>query len=314
MKKITTKEAAELLRSRNNFLILTHLRPDGDTLGSAGALCAALRRAGKTAYVLENPETTEKYRFCTDDFVSPSDYEPDFVVSVDIAASNLIPGNAAKYARRIGLSIDHHVTREDFSEYLCCDHTRAACGELVYETIKELLGSVTPGEADLLYTAVSTDTGCFVYGNTNEACLRCAAELVGAGANSPELNRKLFRMKSFARLRLESDIIAGLRLFHGGKVVLAVVTADMVQDENDADDIAAIAGQVDGSVASFTLRELSDGRAKISARSNPNYLDCAAFCAQFGGGGHVAASGATFECGLDEALAIITEKLEKLKI
>ena len=116
---MTIQETAALLQTMDRVLLLTHVRPDGDTIGSAAALCRALRDLGKTAYLLPNPGITETYACYAAPYWAEEGFEPDFVVSVDIAALGLLPENAKKYASRIDLAIDHHPSNEGFAKENC---------------------------------------------------------------------------------------------------------------------------------------------------------------------------------------------------
>ena len=111
---LTVDQAAALLRRLDRVLILTHVRPDGDTVGCAAALCAALRALGKTAYLLDNPELTETTTPYFAPYTAPADFVPDYVVSTDVATTALLPENALPYAGRIDLAIDHHPSFERF--------------------------------------------------------------------------------------------------------------------------------------------------------------------------------------------------------
>ena len=133
------------------------------------------------------------------------------MVSVDIAARGLFPENARCYLERVDLAIDHHPSQEFFARETCLDAGRAACGELIYD-IAGLLGPVTREMAVPLYVAVSTDTGCFVYGNTTADTHRTAAALMETGIPAAELNKRHFRTKTLKRLRIESRIVEGMEL------------------------------------------------------------------------------------------------------
>ena len=130
---MTTRETAALLREQDQILILTHRRPDGDTIGCAVALCEALRIQGKTAYILPNPDLTELYRPYAAPYWAPEGFVPGFVVSVDLAAKGLFFPAAEAYFDRVDLAIDHHPSYEGFGKKACVDPSRAACGEIVYE-------------------------------------------------------------------------------------------------------------------------------------------------------------------------------------
>ena len=182
------------------------------------------------------------------------------------------------------------------------------------ELVKALCGSVAKNEATLLYIAVSTDTGCFQYSNTNARTLEAAAELLKRGANNAEVNQKFFRKISPARMKLEGMIFSGMSFHRDGKVTVATVTREMMAragaTEDDCDDLAGLAGKAEGSVVSITIREQEDGSSKISVRSSPE-VSSSDICAVFGGGGHAMAAGCTIPCAPEKAkrmlLAVVDE-------
>lgn len=305
---MTYRECAALLKGADNILVVTHLRPDGDTLGSAAALCSALRRMNKNARMFPNAEITEKYRGYVEDYLA-GDFAPEYTVAVDVAEERMLPQD---FSGHIDLCIDHHPTNPRYADELLLRADKASCGEAVLEVIKELCGFVTPEEASLLYMAVSTDCGGFRYANVTTDTFAAASELAAAGAQVQELNFKLFREASKARVRLEGEINSHLGFYYGDRLVIAPVTLDMMQscgaDENDCDDIAGIPGRVEGCIVSVVIRELEPGKCKASLRSHPGF-DCSAIAARFGGGGHKLASGCTvkmtpaeLECALVEAI------------
>ena len=162
MNSLTVHQAAERLRDFDNVLLLTHLRPDGDTVGSAAGLCAGLRALGKTAYLLPNPELTDTAAPYFRPYAAWAGFQPDRVGSVDIATTDLFPENAKPYADRVDLAIDHHPSQEFFAKATCLDSKRAACGQLVLEIVKQF-ADLTPEMGEALYVAVATDCGCFQY-------------------------------------------------------------------------------------------------------------------------------------------------------
>ena len=311
---MTIQETAALLQTMDRVLLLTHVRPDGDTIGSAAALCRALRDLGKTAYLLPNPGITETYESYAAPYWAEEGFTPDFVVAVDIAALSLLPENAKKYASCIDLAIDHHPSNEGFAKESCVLAEMAACGEIIYE----IAGLMTPMTAEIalpLYVAVSTDTGCFQYANTNAATLRAAARLLELGADNRKISMDFFRKISRARMALVGQIYSGMRFFRGGQVAIAVVTRALIDSvhatEDDCDDIAGLPGRAEGVVVSVTIRELLDGRSKISVRSNPE-VDACAICAVYGGGGHKMASGCTLDCGTETAVEKILAAIDQV--
>ena len=309
---MTYLEAAEFLKSYDNYLLLTHKRPDGDTIGSAVGLCELLRTMGKTAWLLPSLDATKMFQDYLQGHQAPPGFEPDTVVSVDVASLGLLPPNAQPYKDRIDLAIDHHPSNEFFARETCLEADKAACGEIIWK-IAGHLGIMSEAIATPLYVAVSTDTGCFVYGNTTPHTHRVAAALMEQGIPYQALNKKHFRTKSLRRMKLESLILQNMKLYQEGTVAVAPISLAMMAQadatDDDAEDIAAFLGQIEGVRHSATIRELRPGECKISLRTNPNFLNATATCARLGGGGHVAASGCTVYGTMDEAEAAILEAI-----
>ncbi len=289
---LTVKEVADFLRAHDNYLILTHRRPDGDTLGCAAALALMLRGMGKRAALLKNVETTELYAPYVEALWAEG-YAFDTVVSVDLASPGLFPDNAEPFLKRVDLAIDHHPGNERFARLNCIDPSRAACGEILYEIAVEL-GQLTPEVALPLYVAVATDTGCFVYSNVTANTHRVAAALIDTGIDFRTANKKHFRTKTKKRLALEARLLGEMEYFDGGRIVVVCVTQEMIREmglsENDMDDLAALGGQVEGQDCSITMKEKENGEWKISVRTGPR-VNATRACQTFGGGGHRAASG-----------------------
>ena len=317
MNTLTYEQAAAWLLERDFFLLLTHVRPDGDTVGCAAGLCHALREQGKTAYVLQNPETTAIFTPYLEGLLAPDGFEPETVVAVDLAAVGLFPENAKSWLERgIDLTIDHHPSQEFYAASTCLDETRAACGELVYDIIRQW-GPVSQAAALPLYVAVSTDCGCFVYGNTTPGTHRVAAALMDTGIDVFPVNHKHFRTKSLKRLKIESMMVAGMELHDDGEIAILTLTLDMLAQvearEEDIDDISAFVGQIEGVSTGITLRELRPDVCKISVRTNPYQLNASAVCAQLGGGGHAGAAGATINATVEETRTAVMQAIRAVQ-
>ena len=313
---MTYTEAAELLRRQDSILILTHRRPDGDTIGCAVGLCAALRELGKTAWLLPNANATALFTPYLEGYLAPDGFSPAFVVSVDIAGRGLFPENARCWLEKgVDLAVDHHGSNEGFGKENCVDPGRAACGELIYDIIRQW-GPVSPAAALPLYLAVSTDTGCFVYSNTTPDTHRVAAALMDTGIDYRSVNKRHFRTKSFKRLRLESMITQDMELFDNGTIAIAAVSLDMMNAldarEEDAEDIAAFAGQVEGVETAVTIRELRPGECKLSVRTSAG-LNASAVCALLGGGGHAAAAGCSVAGSVADAKTAILAAIRQIQ-
>ncbi|MBM6724758.1 DHH family phosphoesterase [Pseudoflavonifractor phocaeensis] len=301
---MTIKEAAAWLGSHDRYLILTHKRPDGDTIGCAAALCRGLRGLGKTAHICPGTGETHLFTPYLEGLLAPEGFQPETVVSVDIAARGLFTDTGKPWLERgIDLAIDHHPSQEFFAKETCLDASRAACGEIICEILQEL-GQVNAETALPLYVAVSTDTGCFQYGNTTADTHRVAAALMDTGLDVFPLNKRHFRTKTWARLQVERLIVERMHRYEDGKIAVAPVSLSLLDEagatEEDMEDIAAFLGQIEGVETSITIRELADGGCKLSVRTSGG-LNATKVCAILGGGGHAAAAGCTVDMGLKEA-------------
>ena len=262
---MTVSEVAAYLRAHDKYLILTHRRPDGDTLGCAAALCAMLRQMGKTAGILYNRETTEHFESYVEQYWVADDFDYETVVSVDLAALSLFPDNA---------------------------------GEILCELAQEL-GQLTPEVALPLYVAVSTDTGCFVYSNVTANTHRVAAALMETGIDYKAANKLHFRTKSKKRLALEGELLRTMEFYDEDRVVIVAVPQSlqksMALSEADMEDLASLGGLVEGTDCAVTMKETKDGAWKVSLTKGFIALSTTLACSFLGGGGHRAASGCLIE-------------------
>ena len=313
---MTYTEAAAWLRAHDRYLILTHKRPDGDTIGCAAALCRGLWGLGKTAHICPGTGETHLFTPYLEGLLAPEGYEPDTVVSVDIAARGLFTKSGEPWLERgVDLAIDHHPSQEFFAKETCLDAGRAACGEIIYEILNEL-GQVNTETAVPLYVAVSTDTGCFQYGNTTADTHRVAAALMATGIDVFPLNKRHFRTKTWARLQVERLIVERMHRYEDGKIAVAPVSLSLMDEagatEEDMEDIAAFLGQIEGVETSVTIRELEDGACKLSVRTSGG-LNATKVCALLGGGGHAAAAGCTVGGTLEQAESAILDAIRQVE-
>ena len=313
MKTITPEEAAAALRTQDNILILCHAHPDGDTLGCGYALCRALLELGKRAAVLCEDPVPKMFAFLCAGMPEP-DFEPDYVVAVDIATVRLMGERVgAKYGGHVDLCIDHHCTNSGYADALLLDDTAAAACEIIYALLHILQIPVTPIIADCLYVGVSTDTGCFRYSNVTSRTLRIAADLLDLGADSARINREVFETKSRSFALLERMALNSVETFFGGLYATVTVTQEMFREsgasEDEFDKIAAIPRQIEGVLVGASVREQKDGTYKVSVRTNPP-MNASEICMQLGGGGHPAAAGCTLEESLEDSKETLRRVVE----
>lgn len=313
---MTYQEAAQWLRQHDQYLILTHKRPDGDTIGSAVALCEGLRQLGKNAWICRGVGETGLFTPYLEGYVAYEGYLPATVVSVDIAAGSLFTREGQQWLERgVDLAIDHHPSHEGFGTETCVDAGRAACGELLYDILGEL-GEVTAAMAMPLYVAISTDTGCFQYSNTTAATHRIVAELMETGIDTFTLNRRHFRSKSWPRLQVERLIVEGMHRYDDGAIAVAPIPLSLLEQagatEEDMEDIAAFLGQIQGVDTSVTIRQQKDGMCKLSVRTSGG-LNATKVCALLGGGGHAAAAGCSVAATVEEAEEMILRAIRQVQ-
>lgn len=308
-------QVAEILRSRDVITVLTHGHPDGDTIGSATALCLALRSMGKKANLSIFEEIPKQYRFMTD-LVPKEETEPGFVMSVDVADVKLLDdGNKERYASCVQLAVDHHGTNRLFAKQTYLEAESASCCEIIYLLIRELGVEITKDMASCLFTGCSTDTGCFKYSNVTPRTHRIAADLIELGAEAAKINEAMFDTKTFAQLKLQKMCLDSYELLYDGRMSLFIITDEMSEESGcsdaDFDFIVALARQIEGVKVGITLKQKKDGSFKASVRTNSEY-DAAAFCSAFGGGGHAKAAGCSFYCSAEEARAQLINKAKEL--
>lgn len=311
MNRLSAPEVAAQLRSADNILILTHIRPDGDTAGSGCALCLALRALGKTAYLAENPASMHRYDKYLDPYFAPAGFSPDFILAVDIPGPRQYPPDWTYLAGNTDLAIDHHTTNAGYARATWLEDC-AATGELIWLLLRELCVPLTPDIAEALYVAIATDTNGFRTAGTTARTMSIAADLYDQGIDVPALTRQLFETKTPARLRLEGILFSSMTFPQRGICVMtlpyeAILSAGAKED--DMDKISLLSTIPEGTQIGIFLRQLSDGTWKISLRTDGS-IHAGNILAALGGGGHPDAAGAVCSGTPEDLTAAILAALE----
>lgn len=304
MKILTRAETAAFLSANDHYVILTHARPDGDTIGSAAALCLGLRGLGKTAHVLENPGVSPRFRWLHEGLTVTTPQEGDCIVSVDVASPGILPEEFKYLLGRVRLRIDHHGSATSFTDLELVDPASASCAEIIYDLLTLLGCRMDKKIAEAVYVGTSTDTGCFRYANTNAHTFTTAAACAQAGAGIFELNMELFETNTLAKLKMQGWIVEHMKLLSGGKLCVCPIPRRVEQEMgvtgDDMDNISSFPRTVAGVCMAATLREAENGDVKLSVRAVPGY-DATRITVPFGGGGHKGAAGGTLKMTLQEA-------------
>lgn len=310
--KITLDEAVALIRSMEDVLLLTHQSPDGDTLGSASALCRALLALGKRARVVCSDGIPEKYDYLFRGLPA-EEFEPKTVVAVDIADPQLLGKALSVYAGRVKLCIDHHPSNTLYAEHTLLNGLSSATAELVYSIVKELRVEITSDMADGIYTGIATDTGCFKFTNTTPWTHTVAAEMMERGADYGEINRLMFDTVTKERLTIERMALDTLELHFDGRCAILYITRAMRESSGAADcdleGITSLPRKIKGVEIGITVREKEPGKYKISVRTRES-IDASRFCGLFGGGGHARAAGCQASGSYEELRARLLREAE----
>lgn len=319
--KIEINEAVEFLRSHDNYLILMHASPDGDTLGCGFALCTALQRMGKKADVICPDDIPHRFDYMREGY-TPMTFDIKTCVAVDVADVKLLGDLSTTFADKVDLCIDHHVSNTNYAKQLLLrEHYASAC-ELMYEVLTALGAEIDRIIANCLYTGVATDTGCFKFSNTKPQTHIVAAKLMECGAEIAPINYAMFELKTQGRIKLEQEVLRNMRYFADGHIAMVTVTLDLLAQitDIDSDDVGAMASiprQIDGVDIGISMKEKKPGLFKASLRSSER-IDVSKIARQFGGGGHARASGCSFTCGYEEAVEqlveVCTEALRQAEI
>jgi bifunctional oligoribonuclease and PAP phosphatase NrnA len=320
---------ADLIETHDRFLVTTHVRPDGDALGSEVGMAGLLRQKGKDVRVVNASRTPPRYEFLDpagtlfEHFgtqVEPSALaDREVLVILDLSAWSQL-GDMGPWVKSFPgkrVVIDHHVSQDDLGALFLKDTSAEATGAILVRAIRALGGTLTRDVATGLLTAIAMDTGWFHHPNTTPDTLRTAADLVEAGADINGIYRVLFEQNTLGRLRLMGAVLADLKTEADGRIAYTTVTRDILartgsipQDTEDLVDFTVSLVGVD--VGLFFI-EQARGGVKLSIRSR-NGLDCAKMAAKFGGGGHKAAAGANLpepiETSVAQVVAAVREALD----
>src|ERR1051325_6609933 len=306
----TFAEIAELLRAHESFVILSHVRPDGDALGSQIAMGLALQKLGKKVKVWNEEGLLEKFSFLPGgELVSFPPNEPedfDVVLALDPATRQRLGDNvlAAVGSAKVLINIDHHPSNPRYGDLVHIAPIAPATGQILFELLQIQNLPLDEQIAENLFAAISTDTGSFQYQNTTARTFEIAADILRCGIQVGELSQKIYESYPRRRIELLRVLLDRMHFDADGKVAsfsLPLATANelgVIPEDNEGliDHLRAIQGVI---VAIF-FEELEDGKVRVSMRSKDERADVCAICVSFKGGGHKLAAGARVLGALDD--------------
>lgn len=327
-----TAEIARELLKIDNILILTHVGPDADCLGSSYALKCALEACGKKVSIANNDIIDKRFLFITNGMEKldlPESF--DYIISVDCADEVMFGKTLCReLAKRLNIAsdgeeipaikpyivIDHHVTNKAFGKFNLINPEAAACAEIIYDVICGLRTAITKETANFLYAAILGDTGGFRYSNTTHRTMEIASELIKTGyIDIADMNRRIFENKTLNRMMFDAKVIENTEIYKlssGRDLALVCISDEMINscgiDQTDSSGSIDIPRQIENVSVAVSLRESGD-IIKISMRSNDE-TDVSEICMQFAGGGHKKAAGCKLSVGLAEAKKQILSKFD----
>ena len=294
-------EIGQALREHQRFAVMSHVRPDGDALGSQLALALSLKKIGKDVRVWNEDGMLEKYSFIArSELIEKPPGQPedvDVAVALDTAIQNRL-GTALQAIRsaKLWINIDHHPSNPGYGDLVHIDPSAPATAQILYELIRDQNLPFDHDIAENLYVAIATDTGSFQYSHTSVRTFEIAAELVRSGVDVGQISRLTYENYPRRRIELLREVLRTMRFDADERVAsfsLDLKTAaqlGVIPEDNEGliDHIRAIRGVI---VAVF-FEELNDGKVRVSMRSKDEAVDVCEICKKFGGGGHVLAAGA----------------------
>lgn len=306
-RSLSLEEAADVICNNKRILILFHVHPDGDSVGSAFALRAFVESAGGRAWCVCADQLPERLRFAVSDVQEsvlyddiPTDLDPEIILSVDTASPGQLGALYEIYKDRIGLMIDHHASGTVYADH-CIDPHASACGEVLYEILtlaaKKLSIDLTFDVKRLIYTAISSDTGCFRYNNVTPKAHVIASELIADGVEGAEINHKLFGIKSLKQMQVEHAGFERMNLHFDGRIAIITFPYDLKKqygaEDEDLETLIDVARCIKGVLVAAVIKQpTQDNKYRVSMRSSCDF-DVSEICRLYGGGGHVRAAGCT---------------------
>lgn len=315
------EQIAQALRENRRFAVLSHVRPDGDALGSQLALGLSLRKLGKDVRIWNEEGMLEKYSFLpSSNLLTKPPAEPedvDVVLALDTAIQNRLGTTvAAIKSAKLWINIDHHPSNPGYGDIVHIDPHAPATGQILFELMTNQKLPIDAAIAENLYVAISTDTGSFQYPNTTSRTFEIAAELVRAGVDVGRVSQLTYENYPRRRVELLRELLGTMRFDAKDRIAsfsLSLASAKKLgalpeDNEGLIDHLRAIRGVI---VAIF-FEELTDGKVRVSMRSKSQTVNVCAICEKFGGGGHVLAAGARVKGTLGEAEKKILEEVRNV--
>ena len=313
-KNCSLAETGDLLKAAKKLVIVSHVSPDGDTLGSSLALMHALRMLGKEVIMNVDDDISTVYSFLPGiaeyrRFAPEESVDADLLVIVDASSADRA-GNAMDVVKSPAvLNIDHHKTNTRFADYLYLDSDAAATAEIIYSLLLEMGIKLTRDIATCIYEGIYTDTGSFKYSNTTSNTLKTAADLLKYGVN-PSLISDNMELKSRSQVEMLRKALETLTFLKDGKIAYIEIPLELYDHNIETDTFISYPRYVEGVEIALLFKQVEENLTRVSFRSKE--IDVAKIALSFGGGGHKKAAGCSIYAPLKEAEKVILEAVGDL--
>lgn len=313
-KNCSLAETGELLKAAKKLVIVSHVSPDGDTLGSSLALMHALCMLGKEVIMNVDDDISTVYSFLPGiaeyrRFAPDESVDADLLVIVDASSADRA-GNALEVVKSPAvLNIDHHKTNTQFADYLYLDSDAAATAEIIYSLLLEMGIKLTRDIATCIYEGIYTDTGSFKYSNTTSNTLKTAADLLKYGVN-PSLISDNMELKSRSQVEMLRKVLETLTFLKDGKIAYIEIPLELYDHNVETDTFISYPRYVEGVEIALLFKQVEENLTRVSFRSKE--IDVAKIALSFGGGGHKKAAGCSIYAPLKEAEKVILEAVGEL--
>jgi phosphoesterase RecJ-like protein len=316
------EDIAAILREKQRFVVMSHMRPDGDALGCTLAMTLCLQQLGKDVTAWNEDGMLDKLSFLPgSELVTQPPVEPQ-AFEVVIVLDNAVKNRAGRCIEAVApgalwINIDHHVTNDHYGDLAYIDSTAPATGQILYELFRRCALPLTYPMADNLFVAISTDTGSFQYPSTTARTYEIGAELVKLGVKVGDLSQKLYESHPRRRLELLREMLNVLQFSSHDRVASFALTLETTQRlgvlPEDNEGLIDYIRSVQGVIVAAFFEELADGKVRVSLRSKTPKADVSKICSHFGGGGHTLAAGARVPGSLaevqEQVLQVIAQEL-----
>ena len=314
----TIQELITAIKQHQRFIIMSHIRPDGDAIGSTIALGSTLEKMGKQVTYINEDGVPESLLFLkgANKVTRPTndDLDVDVAIAVDCANKPRLGENALKMAAtaKLWINIDHHKSNSEYGDLNYIDSNSPATGQIIYQMITEHGLALTDEARDSIYVAVSTDTGSFQYSGTTAVTYEMAADLVRRGLDTGKINEQIYNSFPYRRVALTRELLNTLEISANGELadwqLLKKVKIDLNLEPDDSEGLINMIRSIQGVTVAVFFEELMDDSIRVSIRSKLGSIDACEIAQVFGGGGHTMAAGIRMPGPISEARsAVITE-------